>query len=108
MYQISLPYPSKPDITQRVTLDGVDYLLRLRWNPRGGWYLGLSDAATEEPIFSPVKMRVQWDFLLNITDERCPPGMLIAYDQSNALVPPGYNDLGGRVILVYVPVAELA
>lgn len=107
-FGISLPAPV-PTYTQRVTLDGVDYRLRMEWNSRSGWYIGLSDIVDDSPVFSPVRVRVGWDFLYGITDARRPPGMLWAWDSSGAMLPPGYQDLGPgrRVQLIYVPVDEL-
>jgi hypothetical protein len=108
MYAMSLPNPPKPSYDQRVTLDGVDYILRMRWNQRGGWYCGLRDASSGEDIFSPQHISVDWDMLYGCTHERRPPGVLLATDTSGQKIAPGYRDMDQRVKLVYIPVDEIA
>jgi hypothetical protein len=104
-----------PSIKQGQTLDGTDYTFRFQWNMRSGWYIGLADSS-DTPIFSPRKLVVGVNFLDSVRfDARTPPGDLIAVDVTGQSVDPGYldlasgasfDDLQGRVIVVYRPVAE--
>lgn len=97
--------------TQRVTLDGAQYVLEYNWNGRAGaWYLTIADAtgtnllasrklATNQPILS------RFRFVVGL-----PPGELIATDPSASLDYAGYTDLGPNrgVELTYFTAAELA
>lgn len=103
---ISLPSPPVPSYTQRVPLDGADYLIEIRWNQRDGWYIGLSDAAGDR-IASPRKMVNQWDLLAGVVDERKPPGKLVLFDSTGELDDPGYEDLDQRHFLCYITLAEV-
>lgn len=96
----------KPFYEFIVDLDGSDYLIRLEWNQRSGWYLGLSDAEAS-PIFSPRKLVVDTNLLRTITDDRRPLGMLKLLDMSDQHLECGYEDLGQRCLLVYIPLAEV-
>lgn len=106
-------FRDRPFTKQRVTLDGKDYVLRLQWNSRSGWYLGLADQ-DDSPIFQPRKLVVRWDMLqAHRHDERCPPGGLFAVDLDGA-GRPEYGDLAtslspadGRVVLFYAEESEL-
>lgn len=102
---IQLPYPPVPFYSQRVTLDGADYTLKFEWNMRNGWFMGLSDAS-EEVIFEPKKLVVDWDLLRNVTDERKPPGALVLFDSSYQGLDPGYEELDQRCVLTYIPLAQ--
>ena len=104
------------DYRQVTSLDGRDYVLRFLYNTREDrWYLTISDQ-DEDPIVSGIKVVAEIDLLKRVTDERRPPGILVARDLSapdpSATVPkilsedPGLTDLGGRVTLLYFTEAE--
>ena len=103
----SLPDPPVSSLTQRINLDGVEYLMRLRWNPRYGWFIALDDPSTEESILGWRRMSVNWPLLIHCTHERRPPGSLMLLDRTNTYVDAGYNDLDNRCLLSYTPVDEL-
>ena len=106
MLAIQVPEDT-PFWSQRVTLDGREYLLRGEWNQRAGfWYLGVSDAE-EDPIVAPRKAVADWDLLKGVTDSRRPPGALVCVDFSGAGADPGFRDFTGRVALVYFTEAEV-
>lgn len=105
MLEIRIPDPTRPFFSQRVTLDGTDYVLRLEWNMRHGWEWSLYDA-NEDPIALGRKLVVAWPLLLGLTDERTPPGNLIVYDTTGKNDYPGLNDLGARHRLIYLTAAE--
>lgn len=106
------------DYRQTTTLEGRDYILRFLWNQReGSWFFSLFDA-DEDPIVEGVKVVVGFSLLRLVTDERRPPGVLLAVD-TTAPVPdraagekvlaldPGIDELGERVLLLYFPTDEL-
>jgi len=105
-----------PSFSQSHVLDGAVYVLSFTWNMRAGWFMGLADA-TGEVIYGQRRLVLDADLLRTARhDPRCPPGKLIALDLGGLGEPPGYEDLcsgpslqdpQGRVLLVYVPEAEL-
>lgn len=103
---ISLPEETKPFRSLKVAMDGVNYIVRLEWNMRSGWYLGLSDAAGEI-IFSPRKLVEGWDLLQSSVDARRPPGKLALVDTSGKHREAGYEDLGDSHLLTYLSPDEL-
>lgn len=93
-----------PLYTERVTLDGQEYLLRFDWNGREGrWYLDIGDVS-ENWIVRGVKLIADWPLLRRCVDPRRPPGTLMAVDFSGAGEPPSLSDLGRSVKLIYFPV----
>ncbi len=91
-----------PHFDLRVDLSGVEYLIALKYNQREGfWYL---DLATEdgEVLIASSKVVVGSPLIYALSDERRPPGDLIALDTEDADGDPvTVADLGGRVLLVY-------
>jgi hypothetical protein len=106
MEMIPLANPPEPLYQLRTALDGVDYILRLEYNMRDGWYLGISDELGE-PITSPHRLVVGFDLLDGVVDERRPPGMLMLLDMSDSGTEAGYEDLDARCLLTYYPLAEV-
>lgn len=110
---IVIPIPSgQPFWTQRVALDGAEYVLEGRWNQRAGkWFLGLLDADGNR-LSGQVKVVCHFPLFRLCSAEGAPPGMLFARD-TTAPDPtaegrdPHLEDFGSRVLLVYVPEAEL-
>lgn len=95
--------------TQRTSLDGRDYELTFQWNQRESkWYLDIRDQDGDD-IAVGIKLVSNFPLLTRITDERRPPGQLMASDQT--VIPgdgktsfdPGLFELGGRVVLLYFP-----
>lgn len=98
-------------IVQRVTLDGREYVLTLKWLQRvEKWSVSLADQ-DEVPILSGVKLVADYPLLtLCRHDARCPPGELLASDSSRQGLDPHFADISGdapRVTLMYVPESEL-
>jgi hypothetical protein len=93
-----------PLYTERVTLDGVEYLLKFDWNDRENrWYLGLF-SVTGSPLATGIKIVANWPLLRKIRGENMPPGVLSAVDLSPLNgESPTYSELGARVKLVYRP-----
>lgn len=100
------PKPAVPFFSQRVVLDGVEYILDIEWNQRKGWFFSLADAATEEPLITGKRMVVDWPLLYGCTDERKPPGVLMLIDASGQSRSAGYDDLDERCLIAYIPYDE--
>lgn len=91
---------------QRTELDGAEYLLAFQWNARRDrWALSITgldgtDILTGQaiPLFTPLNRRAVGG----------PPGNLIAIPQTDDHAPAGLLDLGARVVLYYIPIAELS
>ncbi len=107
--QIPIPTPVPPHVSVEVTLDGVAYEVRLRWNERGErWFFSLFDA--EGQSLAPGRALVLdfpllGRFLRNRS--RLPAGQFVAVDTADSGEEAGLDELGTRVQLLYVPASEL-
>jgi hypothetical protein len=108
---VEIPIPADtPHFTERVTLDGAAYTLEFRWNEReASWRFSLG-TADGTPIAVGLKVRPSYVLSLGwrIADARRPPGVFAVIDTSGANAPPGLNDLGNRVRVVYFTADEMA
>ncbi len=102
MATIVIPVPiDQPSFRQVVPLDGLNYILDLRWSERAnGWFLDLFDDA-EDPIRTGIRLVANWNLLRLIADERVPRGVLMAL-ASGGDADPTFETLGTEVSLVYV------
>ena len=99
--------PSLSHYTMTVTLDGANYDLAFDWNSRASrWYMTLMDT-TDSPIAASLCLLVGVPLLMSVTDVRRPPGDFVAIDTSGQNIEAGLNDLGNRVQVRYVPIADL-
>lgn len=100
-------FANVPLYNQRVTLDGVEYLLKLDWTDREQrFYLSifLTDGT---PISTGNKLVANWPLLRKCANVNKPPGILIAVDCSpNGGDPPVLSDIGIRVKILYFPVTQ--
>lgn len=108
--QIPIPTaPIRPYVSLKVTLDGVAFEVRLRWNERAErWFFSLYDA--EERTLAPSRAVVlDYPLLARFIRgrRRLPAGQFVAVDTADTGVEPGLEELGTRVQLVYVTAAEL-
>lgn len=87
---------------QTITLEGINYLMRIYWNTRDeAWYLDLF-LTDDTPVICGLKLVVNYDFTGFYVQENVPPGMFMLYDDTNSEVPCGREDLGNRCILIYI------
>lgn len=110
MAQWVIPTSTDPLYTQTSALDGVEYTLSFAFNGREKcWYLSIGTAAGV-PIVSGLKIMANTYLLQRYTDDRLPPGELIAFTTSTDDSPPGLEELGAglRCELLYLDAAELA
>ncbi len=94
--------------TQRTTLDGVSFVLKLDWYQRDThWRLSISDAEGV-PIRTGIVLTTDTLLLRGVVDPRRPRGELAIVDLTGANdVDPGFSDLGSRFVLAYATAAEL-
>ena len=97
-----------PLYTERVILDGREYLLRFDWNEREKrWRLDIGNIQ-EEWLAVGIKIVADFPLLRRFRSEAMPPGQLIAKDFSpQGGESPAFLDLGRRVRLIYYPVGSL-
>ncbi len=106
-----LRQPAGPDSTQRVQLDGREFVLRWRWLQRAArWALDVSDA---EGVLLAGGLRVipNVPLLRYVRGARpeMPPGELVILDGRSPTPALTLDSLGGdRARIVYVTEAELA
>lgn len=91
-----------------IDLDGRTYGIKTYWSVREQcWYFDLRLAADRAPLLMGKKVSPNIDLLHTLVDERLPPGVLMALDQSSTGLPPERDDLGERVALTYLTQAEV-
>lgn len=88
--------------TQVTTLDGSDFVFTFSWNGReSAWYFDIADQ-DGVPIAMSIKVTVETPLLRRCADPRQPKGLLWAADTTGQGLDPGRNDLGERVLLLFV------
>lgn len=92
-----------------VELDGKTYRFDFRWNPRcEQWIINVLDGGGGA-LVQGVRCVINVPLLQRFGPrEDLPPGMLMFVDSSGAQLDAGLTDLGSRVQLFYLPVADLA
>jgi hypothetical protein len=99
--------PSVPFSRRRVTLDGREYSIRLRWSMREEvWYLDLLDVDGESlllgrPLTANKGLLAQYRQAI----AGLPPGEIYALDPRATPADPGLDDLGDVVFLAYAEAA---
>lgn len=117
---MSVTIPTSTDLVnyvQTTSLDGRDYILWFLFNRRDQrWRVSFLDQ-DESPIRFGVKVVADSPLLRRETDDRRPPGILLAKDLAAAdvvradgeklvAIDPGVDELGSRVLLIYFTEAE--
>lgn len=102
MAYIELPITADlPHQSFSVQLDGTVFRLRLRYNWRAGhWALDLADSSGA-PLISGVAVRLGVDLLAQYADDRLPSGKLFAMNWVAPYQPPGRDNFGTDVVLIY-------
>lgn len=112
MIWLDLALGSKAENTVDYVLDGRRFRINARWVGRANsWVLALHDADGNQ-LIAGVPVRSGVSLLRPHVGSAFPGtvagrGHLVAVDTSRRGVDPGRNDLGVRVRLAYVPVAEV-
>jgi hypothetical protein len=103
-----MPVDGYPHQTAQAQLGDVFFTVEWRWNGRdGAWYFALSDIDAVR-IVSGVRVMLNMDLLLGVSDARRPDGVIAVVDPAGRSIEPGLHDLGTRVKVVYIPRAELS
>lgn len=102
--------PGDPEQRITTTLDGEQYVLRFRWNTTddarvGAWYMDAWERDGTTPIVFGVKM-VLGTFLGQSTGHALFFGGMFLIDTSGSGDEPRLFDLGGRVLLMVLTVAD--
>lgn len=105
---VELPtFVDTPLFTQRVTLNGTDYVLRFDYSGREDrWYLSLLKGDGVTYLRRGIKITANWNtFRLCRLDGR-PPGALFFSDVRDvAADAPTFRELGRRVVMYYAAAA---
>jgi len=102
-------FTGEPLYTQRVRLDGSDYVLKLDWSLREErFYLSIFDL-DNVAIKVGIKVTANWPLLRRHQTAKLPPGELYAFDLSDeeAPAPPTLEDFGTRVEFYYYTQEEV-
>jgi hypothetical protein len=93
--------------TQRVELDGVDYLLEFSYNQRADCFFVTIKDERGEYILGPLKVVSNWPLLRwHRYEQRLPPGELWAIALNGKPDVPGYGVLGKDVGFYYYDLLE--
>lgn len=102
--QLPLRTDATPHYTMEVQLEGSSYTFEFKWNSRSEfWTFNISDATGDELVSGRRIVTGFPPLLARFKDDRMPPGNLFAVDTTGAGADPVLEDLGTRVLLVYVP-----
>lgn len=98
------------------SIGGTHYLIDVRWNasanldangvPQGAWYLDFFEQ-DETAIILGVKLVLGAYLGRRSNHPLFTNGVFVAIDMSNQGREAAFDDLGGRVIVQYIPVVEL-
>lgn len=102
-------YPGRSHYSYRVTLEGAAFRFRWQWNRRtSGWYVSLYDAA-DNPLATGVRVVCNYPLFSELKgEERLPAGLIVAVPLTLDDSDPGFDDLGGRVRVLYMEAADMA
>ena len=103
MGKLLVTFPAQADTIQTVTLDDVQYRVRLYWRDRlAAWYLDLS-LLDGTALALGRRVSTQWSPIANIKREGMPPGYLLVKG------PAEYEraQFGGDVEIVYYSADEV-
>ena len=103
MSTLVLPFRSDVDSYDfEVDLEGRSYTIDVRWSDRASlWFFSLFDA-TGALLASNRAIVLNSRIEGNGVDSRKPPGPFLAIDTGGSGIDPGHDDLGSRVLVVYI------
>lgn len=107
MAQVMPTRTDAPHYDFQVDLEGTTFKLEFRWNTRAeGWFFRLLDV-DDNQILGFERVVLDFPLTSRYRFEALPPGEFFAVDTTASQVEPGLDELGGRVLLLYYPAAEL-
>ncbi len=96
--------PTRTDLASyemQIELGGDLFTLALHWNTRAAtWFLDVADE-DGAAIATGVAVVIGWPLLRLVQTTGAPAGHLLAVDTTGRDDPPGLEDLGDRVLLVF-------
>ena len=99
--------PSVANYQFGTTLDGVAFIIEIRFNDREvAWYMNLL-ADDETPIRQGIKLVLGTLLGGRSASAAFPDGSFVLSDLSGAGLDATFDDMGDRVVLQYIPVDEL-
>lgn len=102
--------PTRQDLARysfSIELDGATFQLSFEWNDRdAGWYFSIADT-NGVPLLSGRRIVLNYPLINIYRDARLPAGTFMALDSTGTGTEAGLSDLGARVKLFYIPVADL-
>ena len=85
-----------------ISLDGVSYRIRLKFNSRSeAWFLDLFDANGER-LRSGIRVVSDWSLLRLFQGEGRPEGDLLTLSSQSSISAPDEDQLGAEVLLTYL------
>lgn len=91
-----------------VELEGITFQFEFFWNDReSDWYFNLYDSGSN-PVLMGIKVTLSVGLFGRFKGSNLPNGDLLALDTSGQDLMPGIQDLGDRVLLVYVDSTDVA
>lgn len=100
--------PSEPSYRVSTTLGSTQYLLDVHWNERAAaWFMDIL-ASDETPLRNGIKIVLGALLGGRSVAPGFPDGVLVARDKSGAGVDAGLDDLGDRVVVLFIPYEEPA
>lgn len=108
MAVVELPFsPSIGQYTFTATIETVQYVFNVRWNTRdSAWYFDVLEADTT-PIVYGLKIVLGTYIGRRTNHPLFNDGVIVAVDLSGQETDAGFDDLGIRVALQYIPALDL-
>lgn len=93
----------EPFLDNTYELGGIELLVRLEYSERlNTYYMTLFDA-DGDTIYANRKILAGYQVAIRQRDARLPPGIFVPADTDLRDTPPTFDELGGRVKLLFVP-----
>ncbi len=90
-----------------VELEGITYTFEFRWNVRAqAWHMSILDRLGNH-LITGRRIVLEFPLTFQSVNPDLPPGVFYAVDTSGLQTPPGENDFGTRVVLLYFESTEL-
>ena len=105
---LKIPTKTYSSYIQNITLDGLAYRIRLRWNGRAeSWYIDFYKQDGTVIVYGK-RLAINWEIIGKLASVDLPPGKLMVVDNTGLGLEIGRDDLtNGNVSLVYIQESEL-
>lgn len=96
-----------PSYTYQIDLDGRSYGLDFHFNARmAKWFMAIADADGVQ-LLGAIPLLAGPPILNRFKNTLLPPGEFLVFDTTGQNLSPGADELGSRVKLLYIPLADL-